>query len=577
MRHFTLVFALLALPPSGASAAPEGIPARPHSLGTWGWHDPVDPDPGYEPWTPRDVAGFLQLHPDAFVDLGYSNGKPPGNNDWQKSRALVDELQAIAAGRGVDVAHRLCMGERPDVLISYVQNGGDCLPSAGGGGCDWEGDMDGSHGESETVVKVAGRATAGTPDALADTTQRWVPELYVHRLLVLRPGAPSEERRRVTASETSLLFVDEPWRVPPRPGDAYEVRGSFDPAWVKQVPRASHVSTLQRFWLGEARNCGGVRCNGPAQPLDPFHVDNRRGWQPWVSRTTIEALATASTVPALYGEVSDQGHDPLRIEDPYFVVNGVVMDVSNPEYRAWRARYLLYKLQDYGLESSEAACMLVSTKPGLHTYYDPATYGPPPQRCHEPGTNTWTGPAHVCSDGSTFGGPIHPTPFAPGEYEAGINAYFRAVFAALGAHGYADMRIITVEAPGIGNREWAILADDVRRHRMMYGETNSWIDPTLASLAALSAPDPDPDPTPTPEPTPAPSAPAPAPEPARDGGGSAPSAPTAGNGGEGVGASGGPSGGAAAATAPTGRRGPRAGFVASSSGGGDGAIEPPQD
>jgi hypothetical protein len=584
MHRFALACAIAALAlPEAALAAPDGVPARPRTIGSWGWHDPVQPDPGYEPWTPRDVAGFLQLHPDAFVDLGYDDGKPAGHSGWKASGALVDELQSIAAQRGVPTRHRLCTSERPDVLVRYAENAGGCNPSARGGGCDWEGDMDGTHGESETVVKVARRATAGTPDALADTTQRWAPDLYVHRLLVLRPGAATEERRRVTRNEPSLLFVDQPWNVPPRPGDAYEVRGSFDPAWVKQVSRAAHTETLQRFWLGTARNCGGVRCNGPAEPLDPYHPDNRRGWQPWVDRTALEALATATTLPALYGVVNDAGRDPSRAEDPYFAANSVVMDLANPEYRAWRARYLLYKLEDYGIRPGDGACLLMAYKPGLHTHYDPAVYGPPTHHCHEPGTETWAGPAHVCRDGTEFGGPFDGSPFAAGEYEAGVNAFLRELYATLAASGHADARIVTVEAPGIGDRDWAILADDVRRHRMLYGEAGSWIEPTLASLAALPAPTastpeppaaPEPEPAPAPEPTAAPTSPAPS------GGGTTASAPVSGGGGGGTSASGGPSGsGSAAANAPpTGRRAPRAGFVASSTrGGGDGTVEAPQD
>jgi hypothetical protein len=48
--------------------------------------------------------------------------------------------------------------------------------------------MDGSLGEAETVVQVAGSATDGSQNALVDSSQSWEPEIYRHRLVVLRPG-----------------------------------------------------------------------------------------------------------------------------------------------------------------------------------------------------------------------------------------------------------------------------------------------------------------------------------------------------------------------------------------------------
>jgi hypothetical protein len=305
----------------------------------------------------------------------------------------------------------------------------------------------------------------------------------VNRLLVLRPRSASEERRRVVSNEESLLVVDRPWAAPPRPGDAYEIRGSFDPSWVMRAPRSVHEATMQRFWTN--RSCGPLPCRAAAEPLDVFAAANRRGWEPWVDRAAIESLATAASVPALYGSIVDAGTDPTRIDDPFYRASGVVLDLANAGYRAWRARYLLYKLADHG-------CLLVSYKPGWHTFHDESVKGPGNVSCSEPGTNMWTGPAHVCSDGNLWGGPLHPTQFAPGAYEAGVSAYFRELLALLASSGYADVRVITTEGPRYEDRIWSILADDVRRHPSMEGERGGWIDPPLAALAALSAaPEPD--------------------------------------------------------------------------------------
>jgi hypothetical protein len=381
----------------------------------------------------------------------------------------------------------------------------------------------------------------------------------------------------VVGNTETLLTVDQPWRVLPSPGDAYEVRGSFDPAWVRQVSRTVHAATLQRFWSPANRFCGGRPCVGPAQPLDPFDPANERGWERWVNRSVFESLLTPTSVPALYGNVFDADDDTTSIEDPYYAVNAVVMDVSNPDYRAWRARYALYKIEDHGLAPGDAPCMRVSYKSGLHTYYDPSVYGPRSHRCFVEGSHNWVGPAQVCDDGALHGGPLHFTSFRAGEYEAGISAYFRALFAALAAGGHGNARIITDETQGIGPLEWSILADDVRRHPMLYGEQSGWIDPPrtlLASLGNGGAPPGDdgsstpgagtPTPTPTPEPSPAP---APAPPATASGGGG-----TTGGGQPPASADG------SATSRETPRRASRAGFVASSgNGGASGTIEPPEN
>jgi hypothetical protein len=613
----SLVIAAFAWPPS-ATAAPDGVPARLMSVGNWRQHDPTEPAPGYEPWTPRDAAGFLELHPAAHLELGQAEGVPAGSYRWVVRGQMVDELRAAARPRGVDLGGRLCMTERPDVMSRLTYNVTPCHPSRGGG-CDWEGDMDGRHGEAETVVKVARRATAGTPNGLSDGTQQWDPDIFTHRLVVLRPGSATEERRRVTSNQKSILVVDRNWSAPPRPGDAYEIRGSFDPAWVKRVSREDHRRAIQRFWI-DGRSCGAGTCRPPAEPLDPFDPQNRRGFERWFDRATILALATPTSVPALYGFLNDGGtaveRDPEAaavLEDPYFTANSALMDVSNPAYRTWRARYLLYKLEDYHMRPGDEACVMMAYKPGLHTYYDENIHGINSHPCHVPGIHVWTGPSHVCRDGTVAHGPLHPTPFGPGEYEAGISAYFREVFATLAANGYGDVRVITTESPPIATDNWVILADDVRRHRQLAGSQVGWIDPPLASLAALpdtpvaatpppaqepsvpavpappapgsgsSPPAPPPvavaDPAPPPAPTPAPSDPASspsAPPPTGSATTGSVASPTVSGGGGGSGRAGfAPAASSRPAPTVSDSSPPRAGFVTSGNGGGGGAKEAP--
>ncbi|MCX5736948.1 MAG: hypothetical protein NTZ61_00335 [Proteobacteria bacterium] len=494
-RIVVIASSIAVLSVAAAQAAPDGVPARPRSIGNWTQHDPEKPIGGAEAWTPSDVAGFLQLYPDAFFILGYDDAKPPGITNWKRRATQLAELERIAAARGVDVSGRLCMSERPDVLTRLIDATSPCSPTNGGGGCDWEGDMDGSLGEAETVIKASGLATAGKPDSLVDARADWQPNLWYKRLVVLRPGGPGEERHRVVANDRTGLTPDAPWRIPPRTGDRYEVRGSFDPRWVRQVPKRVHEDTVRRFWA-EARDvCGAVPCARPAMPLDPFATANTRGFVAWVERKAIEALRTDSTVPALYGsgypdkQVTASGDRPAGWNDPYFFASGVILDVSNPAYRAWRVRYLLYKLADHGIEPGESTCLSMAYKPGWHTYYDEQTLGPVTgDPCSVSGIHEYTGPAHVCQDGTSHGGPFNPTPFGPGEFEEAISNYFRETIATLTASGYKDLRIITSEAPGIRGTTWLILDDDVRRNPKMLGELGSWIEPRLAALASLPPP-----------------------------------------------------------------------------------------
>lgn len=483
-----LIVSLVLVAASAAHGAPDGTPVRPRNIGRWLAHHPVRPQPNQEPWTPADVAGFLAMYPGTYIDVG-EEGKSPGGTQWQEWSQRIAALRTEAARQSVDLNARVCLSERPDVLTRLMSNVQHCAPSAGGGGCDWEGDMDGSLGEAETVVKVAGRATDGSQNALVDTTQNWEPELYRHRLLVLRPGGAGSETRRVVSNNEKMLIADAVWDVPPQPGDRYEVRGSFDPAWVKRIPLATHQATVQRFWTNARNVCGAgaAPCRAPAQPLDPFSPANVRGWASWFDRKAIESLRTATEVPVLYGNTADAGSDPLRHEDPYYEASAVVVDLANPAYRAWRARYLLYYLADFGFPPAANQCLLVAYKPGLHTFHDESVNGPNTMDCSEPGTNTWLGPAHVCRDGTLWGGPFEPTPFRAGEYEAAVSAYFREMLATLTAAGYTNLRVITVEAPPYG-QNWRILADDVRRDPRMYGEHFGSVEPALALLRSAEPP-----------------------------------------------------------------------------------------
>jgi hypothetical protein len=510
MRAFAsvVVVVVVCLGPVVASATPNGAPTRVQTLGSWRVHDPSAPDRGFEPWSPEDVAGFLTLHPSAFMDLGYRDGYAAGNAAWRAKGREVDQLQALLAQETPEGLGRICMTERPDMLSKRAR--GACEIAQGGGGCDWEGDMDGEFGEQEAIVKHAGIASAGAERTLVDDDETWTGAMWQHRLLVLRPGRAAEERRRIVRHDRTTLEVDAPWTLPPRAGERYEIRGSFDPRWVQRVPRAVHEKTVRDLW-SRLRNVCGTRsapraCNSPAEPLDPFHVANQRSWASTPDRDAIEALVTDVSVPALYGGVGNAvvpGGPPSAWSDPYFRVTSVVMDVSDPAYRAWRIRYAMYKLRDYGLAPGEPACINLTYKPGWYVHYDEESQGPSGDFCAVPGSGLWTGPAHVCRDGSAPGGPLVGGLYGPGEYEDAINAYIRELLAALAENGWEHVRIMTTERPSYTAAKWTILDPDVREHPALIGEWMGSIEPRRSELAGRPRPGGSPPPAEEPAPPPA--------------------------------------------------------------------------
>jgi hypothetical protein len=488
---------LLVLVCGSASAATDGIPERVKSLGRWDRHDPVTLRAGYEPWSPEDAARLLELYQSAYLHLTYNDASPAGLNTVPRVAQRIDELQEIAASRGISVRGRLCLSDRPDVTLRLPDLAQSCSAHRGAtGSCDWEGAMDGRHGEAEVVVKASGSAAGGTAVALADPTQVWTPALYRHRLAVLRPGQPDEERRRIVGNDSVSFEVGQPWASPPQPGDPYEIRGSFDTNWVMRAPREVHEATLRRFWE-DRRICGDTPCRPAPFPLDPLHPGNPRGFLPWMDREAVSVLATAATVPALYGwgydgdiaaPITEYSALPHQWSEPHFRANGVVLDLRNPAFRAWRARHAVYRLAEYGLAPGEGACLAVETKPGLHAWYDEAALGQAGTVCSAPNTNTYFGPSQICRDTQSIGAPLHPTQYGPGEFEAAISAYFRELVAALAENGYGDVQILTVEAPAFRNELWTTLADDVRRMPQMRGVEWGTIEPRLAVLGSAAPP-----------------------------------------------------------------------------------------
>lgn len=541
VRAFPALLALLLGAPT--LAAPDGRPRRIDFIGDLHDHDPTAPTSGYESWDPVDLVNLLNGHPGLVLRLGRFDGTPPGNALWERRRAQIAEVERLAALAGVPTAQRTCVPVRMDLRRFWESDARFCDPARGGRGCDFEGDMDGSFGEPETVVKVRGRVGSAAESSLRDGAARWTPNQWAHRLLVVRPGSALEERRRIVGNDAEQIQLAEAFADVPGPGELYEIRGSFDRDWILRVPIETHEASVERFWERRRNVCGRslqADCRTPAEPLDPFSPLNRRGWVSGMDRAGVEALRTASTVPALAGSIADGTPMSPEYTDPYFAAHAVVMDVRNPAYRHWNVRKSLYKLQDFGYEPGEPVCIVAVIKPAAHTYYDETTEGPSTHPCAIPGTFSWQGPAHVCPAEGNEGGLMNPTQFKPGEYEAAVNEWLRELLATLPQYGYSDFVLLTEEKPAYRNRKWDFLAEDIRFHPRVVGSIGSPLDPPLAALTDVVGPllagsppapvpptppatpssPPQPTPTPPPPPTAGPGAPAPQPGPASGTGGS---------------------------------------------------------
>jgi len=179
-----------------ATRAQPGTP-RPRApridqIGDWRSHDPQFPNPGKDPWTPRDAARLLARFPEAIFQVEARSAYPSGNVYVRRTGEQVAELRAAAIPVGVQLDGRLCVSLRPEVFDRFVDGQIACDPSRGGGGCDWEGNMDGRFGEKEDIVKASGIATEGAAASLRDATADWSAGRWNHRLLVLRPGFVGE-------------------------------------------------------------------------------------------------------------------------------------------------------------------------------------------------------------------------------------------------------------------------------------------------------------------------------------------------------------------------------------------------
>jgi hypothetical protein len=241
----------------------------------------------------------------------------------------------------------------------------------------------------------------------------------------------------------------------------------FDLGWVMTIPREEHAWSVREIWGGD-----------PSK--DPWSQEGAKLWSAWVDRAAISAVNTPTRVAALYGRVVRTGASPVN-RDHAFRVLRVLLDLRNPDYRAWSVKKLIADIQATGIDPGERAVVQYTYKPGWHTYYA----GPEStDRCAVENSHMWTGPANPCWGLKPPGGPFARTPYGPGEFEAAVNAMLREMRAGLVAAGFENVLIATVERPSFKDEKWSILEPSVREAPWLLGELSSSCDRKDLSVPA---------------------------------------------------------------------------------------------
>jgi hypothetical protein len=242
----------------------------------------------------------------------------------------------------------------------------------------------------------------------------------------------------------------------------------FDTSWILTIPIAEHQWAVDHVWGGD-------------RSKDPWRPAGTRLWADWVDREAIAAVNTETHVAALYGPVSDLDKSaPGR--DVAILVSMVLMDLRNPEYRAWSIRKLIADLDTKGIQPGESAVVGFGAKPGWHTYYDGRVGRNPTDRCFVEGSHMWAGPAGPCLGIKPPGGPFTRTPYGPGEFESALNAMLLEMRAGLVAAGLENVLIMTVERPDFMDKKWSILAPSIRNAPWLVGNLVSSCDRTRLSV-----------------------------------------------------------------------------------------------
>lgn len=261
--------------------------------------------------------------------------------------------------------------------------------------------------------------------------------VFQDRLYTAKPLRPDFRRCAPNCGYAGVVAAEDP----------------FKREWVQMCSREHHADIVRKYRGG----------------IDPFEDPTQ--WARALDRDRILSYATKTQVPCLYG-----GSDRIV---------GHLVDLDHTDYRQWWFRKFKYHLQESGIDPGDPPVVwFMVYKPGWFTYFDgklPEKVNAKTRLCHVDESRMWVFGSQVVktpegADHDCAGGPIHYTQYGKGEYERLTNLTLREFKEYFEDQGYAGIQVMTSDRPAFGQKDWSILAPEIRRSSWMVGEHGKRLD-----------------------------------------------------------------------------------------------------
>jgi hypothetical protein len=287
-------------------------------------------------------------------------------------------------------------------------------------------DMAALYPDAFIITDVKSGRPIGHPDFSTDDCVN-NPDSQGCRIATIRELAAAQA---VTVDKLCMSFRSDVYRKLPDPYDVDTIDGvAFDTDWLMRVPGDEYETDLAKWRNGVVH---------PNNVIDPSWVDSLE--DECCNDAILGNCTQDDQCLARYGAGDDVSQQ--------FKVSYLVADLRNQDYVQWTAERFVAKLEDVG-----ADCAFLGYKPGWFIFYD----GPDSEdECYQPDGYAWAGPTKTFDPCARIGGPMSPTQYGPGEYEAAMNnALFR-----LSIHPYSmgympeDLQLVIAERPDSLDTRW---------------------------------------------------------------------------------------------------------------------------
>lgn len=215
----------------------------------------------------------------------------------------------------------------------------------------------------------------------------------------------------------------------------------FDTDWIARIPIAEYTADLALRWDGDDI----FSYDGSSPTCDMSGFTAHTYGSGLLDCNLIDAVADGTSVPNM--EISRQS-----LAD--YNVAAVMLDICDPDARAWRVADILMRLEDIGISGSDRITVALSNKLGWSAYYGPGSvsidpgdvcrdevndrqFSGRPWGCDEtvvlPDTDACDGGITAPTGCDERSGLLGDTSYGDGEYEACSEAFTVELAAALDA------------------------------------------------------------------------------------------------------------------------------------------------